>query len=363
MASIQCYNRGCGQKYSPRINPDDACQYHPEAPFFHEAYKGWTCCNKKFIDFTEFLNTPGCAKGPHSNVKPEEPEHITGQVGDANNIDLPPDRESFESRVRLERPDFDKTQLTRLKPTIAASLAQSAKNLTQASSSGAEIQEIPIGEPCKNGGCKLTYQGSPSQASECQYHPGVPIFHEGLKFWSCCQRKTTDFQSFLDQVGCQFGTCKWKKESEGSAQVECRYDWHQTATHVTIAIYGKKYDPDSSYVEVSPVRLKCHLVFPEQGGSYHMDIELRGIINVEETTANFLGTKVEIKMKKAEPGSWAKLDIPRETVVVEKKKDEPKVEVVDDDTDDLDLDDLDLTPMKAQLSKEASNGRTDQEII
>ena len=49
--------------------------------------------------------------------------------------------------------------------------------------------------------------------------------------------------------------------------------------------------------------------------------------------------------------------------MVEKKKDEPKVEVVDDDTDDLDLDDLDLTPMKAQLSKEASNGRTDQEII
>ena len=58
-----------------------------------------------------------------------------------------------------------------------------------------------------------TYQGSPSKASECQYHSGVPIFHEGLKFWSCCQKKTSDFQSFLDQAGCQFGTCKWKKES------------------------------------------------------------------------------------------------------------------------------------------------------
>ena len=65
-----------------------------------------------------------------------------------------------------------------------------------------------------------TYQGSPSQASECQYHPGVPIFHEGLKFWSCCQRKTTDFQSFLDQAGCQFGTCKWKKESVSKIKVK-----------------------------------------------------------------------------------------------------------------------------------------------
>ena len=59
--------------------------------------------------------------------------------------------------------------------------------------------------------------------------------------------------------------------------VECRHDWHQTATHVTVAIYGKKYDPDTSSVELSPVRLKCHIVFPEQGGFFNMDIELRGV--------------------------------------------------------------------------------------
>ena len=63
----------------------------------------------------------------------------------------------------------------------------------------------------------------------------------------------------------------------GSEQVECRHDWHQTATHVTVAIYGKKYDPDSSYIEVNPIRMKCHIVFPEQGGSFDMDIELRGV--------------------------------------------------------------------------------------
>ena len=59
--------------------------------------------------------------------------------------------------------------------------------------------------------------------------------------------------------------------------MECRYDWHQTATHSVVAIYGKKYDPSLSYVELSPVRMKCHLVFPEQGGSFNMDIELRGV--------------------------------------------------------------------------------------
>lgn len=35
---------------------------------FHDAYKGWSCCNKKSVDFTEFLNIKGCTKSKHSNV-------------------------------------------------------------------------------------------------------------------------------------------------------------------------------------------------------------------------------------------------------------------------------------------------------
>jgi len=46
---------------------------------------------------------------------------------------------------------------------------------------------------------------------DCVYHPGAPIFHEGMKFWSCCQRKTSDFQSFLNQVGCTEGKHQWIK--------------------------------------------------------------------------------------------------------------------------------------------------------
>ena len=35
--------------------------------------------------------------------------------------------------------------------------------------------------------------------------------------------------------------------------VSCRYDWHQTASHVTVAVYAKKYDPETSYLEVRPL--------------------------------------------------------------------------------------------------------------
>ena len=64
---------------------------------------------------------------------------------------------------------------------------------------------------------------------------------------------------------------------EGSADIECRYDWHQTATHVVVAIYCKNYHPDTSYVEMSPVRMKVHVYFPEQAGSFNLDLELAGV--------------------------------------------------------------------------------------
>lgn len=52
----------------------DSCRHHPGQPVFHDAYKGWGCCNKKCTDFTEFLNIKGCTLSKHSNIKPPEPE-------------------------------------------------------------------------------------------------------------------------------------------------------------------------------------------------------------------------------------------------------------------------------------------------
>ena len=34
-------------------------------------------------------------------------------------------------------------------------------------------------------------------SESCQYHPGVPVFHDALKGWSCCKKRTTDFTDFL----------------------------------------------------------------------------------------------------------------------------------------------------------------------
>ena len=133
-------------------------------------------------------------------------------------------------------------------------------------------------------------------------------------------------------------------------EISCRYDWHQTATHVTVAVYAKKYDPSVSFVEINPVRLVLHLHFPEENANFDLDLELKGIVECETCTANMMGTKLEIKMKKAETGSWAKLDIPKKVEKVEKVEEKPKEEPL---VDALELDDLDLQPTKLQLSAEA----------
>ena len=120
-----------------------------------------------------------------------------------------------------------------------------------------------------------------------------------------------------------------------------------------MAVYAKKYDPVKSFVDLSPVRLVAHLHFPAENTNFDLDLELKGVVEADACTANMLGTKLEIKMKKTETGSWAKLDIPKkvekvkeENIVKDMSKAEPSV-------DALELDDLDLTPTRMSLSKEA----------
>lgn len=88
----------------------DSCRHHPGLPFFHDAYKGWSCCNKKCTDFTEFLNIKGCTLSKHSNEKPPEPEKP-----EKNTV---PDTEVIEVKPivapRLKRPPFDSPMVSLL---------------------------------------------------------------------------------------------------------------------------------------------------------------------------------------------------------------------------------------------------------
>ncbi|KAL4716399.1 hypothetical protein ACJJTC_006761 [Scirpophaga incertulas] len=327
---VQCYNRGCGKLFDPELNVTDECCHHPGAPVFHDAYKGWSCCNKKSVDFTEFLNIKGCTLSKHSNVKPPEPEKkgLDKELEKKEVIEI----RALVTGPQLPRPPFE-SPLTKLEARIADSLKEVVQKISQsvpASKNGI----VEIGTSCKNGGCNISYAGSDSNATLCTYHPGCPVFHEGLKYWSCCQKKTTDFNTFLSQPGCTTGSHKWTKEAAAAGTVKCRWDWHQTAEYVIVSVYAKRYDPSQSFVKLNPIRLHTKLVFKEEGdAAFELDLELRGVISVEQSSASMLPTKMEIKLKKAEPGAWSKLDFPRN----EPKKEEPKpaCQEIEDDSVDL----------------------------
>ncbi|XP_071635065.1 cysteine and histidine-rich domain-containing protein morgana [Temnothorax longispinosus] len=310
---LHCYHRGCGKKFDPRDNKDDACLHHPGHPVFHDAYKGWSCCSKKCTDFTEFLNIKGCTRSKHSNDKPPEPEKPPVDKSKAGEV-IQVVTKLLRNEAALARPSFDAPQLM-LSPTISPALLEVElsyiRGLTALEADKPTDNTVQIGQTCKNNSCKGTYEGIASDKEVCNYHPGVPIFHEGLKYWSCCQKKTTEFSTFLEQPGCTQGRHVWFSKNVGK-KAQCRMDWHQTGSHVVVSIFAKKYLPSQSFIKLNPIHLTVELFFVEENSRYNLDIELRGIVNVEQSSVHMLPTKVEIKLKKADIGSWSKLDVPRD---------------------------------------------------
>jgi len=312
---VLCYNKGCGQKFSPKDNKHDSCRYHPGVPVFHDALKGWSCCSRRSTDFTEFLNIPGCEQGEHSNVKPAEPEKKpVDTVIDLEPVSKPEPKVVKPIAAPMERPSADEPKV-RLEMKVSDSLNQALANrLKQMTVIEADDKIDPNavakGASCKNNGCLSVYDNEDSNLATCTYHPGIPVFHEGMKYWSCCLRKTTDFNSFLSQQGCVDGKHVWKKKDDTEKKVVCRFDWHQTASSVTISFYAKVADPTKTFIEVNKVTAKINIVF--DGGKSHFEkfFVLRGIIDPATSNVVLLGTKVELNLKKLEPGSWSSLELP-----------------------------------------------------
>ncbi|XP_032534964.1 cysteine and histidine-rich domain-containing protein 1 [Chiroxiphia lanceolata] len=317
--SLLCYNRGCGQRFDPENNTEDSCTYHPGVPVFHDALKGWSCCKRRTTDFSDFLSIVGCTKGLHNSEKPPEP--VKPEVKTTSERkELSELKPRFQEHIiqapkpleTIKRPSPDEP-MTNLQLKVSASLKQALDKLKLSSENEGKKEEdsdeVKIGTACKNAGCSKTYEGPHSTEEVCIYHSGVPIFHEGMKYWSCCKRKTSDFNTFLAQEGCARGAHVWTKKDAGKKVVPCRHDWHQTGGEVTISVYAKNSVPDLSYVEANSTMVNMHIVF-EGEKEFHRSVKLWGVIDVKRSYVNMTATKIELTMRKAEPLLWASLELP-----------------------------------------------------
>lgn len=153
------------------------------------------CCKPRVLTFDEFLAIPPCTTGKHSTVDdtPAPPPKPTLE-------DLP----TNTTAVPVFAP------LAATKP-LASSLS-AAQQPTPSSTPKPEPPpdesddpdaDIPPSASCKRRGCGKSQDATVSRdEEECTYHPGVPIFHEGSKGWTCCKRRVLEFDEFMKIEGC-----------------------------------------------------------------------------------------------------------------------------------------------------------------
>ncbi|CAD5208862.1 unnamed protein product [Bursaphelenchus xylophilus] len=317
MTLVHCYNKGCGQKFDPGNNEEGSCRFHPKAPYFHDAQKIWQCCDKKSTDFGTFLSIPGCTTGKHSNQKPDDIVRLVAQkeirpekedeVIVWNGLNKPAERPSEKGEEQRSVVELPKTSTEGLKAAI-----QKFKQEVQ----NAETDELKVGTKCANNGCESTYNGPESlKAEDCQHHPGQPVFHEGMKYYDCCNRKTSNFSAFLEQKGCTKGKHNFTKASERVDRI--KEDWFCRSGEVHFNVYCRGSIPEDCKFECDGYRLKCFISHAFGEKQTEMELDLFGKVVPEESSVLIAERKVEIILKQADNLSWPELryvpDLVKET--------------------------------------------------
>ncbi|KAI5466659.1 HSP20-like chaperone [Mariannaea sp. PMI_226] len=293
----KCVHKGCGKEFT---DPQEKCEYHPGPPIFHEGQKGWKCCKPRVLTFDEFMNIPPCTTGLHSTT------------------DIPPDVE--------QKPQEDDAALAKKIETLNAAAPtrtpiQPAQHAPTPPPAPLESEDddpnldIPDGAVCKRKTCGATYKkGRPRENEECVHHPGVPIFHEGSKGYSCCKRRVLEFDQFMNIEGCKtknqhlfIGSGEKDKVKEGNEEVleSIRHDFYQTPVNVIASFFLKKINKEVAKIEFQEKQLSLDLVTTDPTPKrYKADVPLFASIDKEKSSYKILGTKLELVLVKSDGASW-----------------------------------------------------------
>jgi len=165
----------------------------------------------------------------------------------------------------------------------------------------------PIGTKCRHNGCERKYEGPHSEGANCNYHPGMPVFHEGEKYWSCCKKKTISFIDFLSMPGCATGHCVFKETiSTRIAKKVPKHDMTESNTNVYFAVYAKLIDPKS--IKVTGTRDKLRISFYwNMGVLFDIEIGLKGPIIPTLCTAEVSSKMIELNLRKGDGTTWGQV--------------------------------------------------------
>lgn len=198
--------------------------------------------------------------------------------------------------------------------------------------------EIADGQDCRRRACGAKYKkGSSRDGEKCVHHPGVPIFHEGSKGYSCCKRRVLEFDQFMKIEGCKtkdrhlfigsgkkgtgvstdeevLSTVRYVShprlqrrvsKSRGGTDCGSRHDFYQTSANVIASFFLKKIVKDTAKVEFRSKELALDLKTSDSPPKkYTAEVPLFGTIDPEKSSFKIMGTKLEVVLVKADGASW-----------------------------------------------------------
>jgi len=194
---LRCKNYGCQKFFIEEENEEGSCSHHVGPPIFHDTMKCWSCCrDRKAFDFEAFQLLPTCSTGRHSTVDPKialgasPSATVFSSAGGGGGEEAAPVPLKSIAEYNLSNPTA---------VTAASSATQTvARKSTRA--------EDGVTARCQRKGCQKTFVIAENAPTACTYHKGNPVFHDAVKFWSCCSdKKCFEFDEFLAVPGCASG--------------------------------------------------------------------------------------------------------------------------------------------------------------
>lgn len=177
---------------------------------------------------------------------------------------------------------------------------------------GRQSSDISNRVQCKRKNCKLRYEGEASDEQECSFCPGEPVFHEGFKYWSCCDsKKTLEFDEFLNFPGCDKAqSCQWFEDSaETKAEKPVRMDHFQTGSEFVASFFLKCAEPEKTQIKVNEGTLSISSIY-EGGVPFSKTFELAADVTPTKCSAVIGSTKIDVKLVKAHGETWPGLEKP-----------------------------------------------------
>jgi hypothetical protein len=241
------------------------------------------------LSFDEFLSIPPCTQGKHSATAAVlAPAQTSGLSLGPNEVPAPSVSKDGVESYGKPLPKVSATPPPPPAPKVEKPLEQDPEGVA-----------VPNGAKCKRLGCNAVFPGGERPEKEkCVFHPGVPIFHEGSKGYSCCKRRVLEFEEFLKIKGCAENRHLYVGAPKGEEElVTCRNDFYQTYTNVIVSIFAKKVEKESAVVKFEERTLTVD--FKMDGGKrFRNEYPLFGPIDPEKSTFKIMGTKVEMNLKK-----------------------------------------------------------------